>query len=121
MRHEKMRVLAAAERLLSEVESIVSRVQSRAPNVTDHARRAAESVLFNTAEGVAAYAPKVKISCYEIAKREASEVRAALKALVIRGALTPDETRPASNLASAIISMLSSASRTLEKRAPARQ
>lgn len=73
----------AAEILMAEVDALVARVRSRAANAADHLERSAESVLFNIGEGVAAHKPRSKIAAYEIARREANEVRAILRRLVI--------------------------------------
>jgi four helix bundle protein len=84
MRPEKIRMWRAAEELIVEIDVIVARVRSQAANSAYHLERSGESVLFNIAEGVGAYPPKVKIAAYEVAKKEASEVRAVLRRLVLR-------------------------------------
>src|SRR5690606_14965662 len=66
MRPERMRMQQAAEILMAEVDALVARVRTRAANAADHLERAAESVLFNIGEGVAAHKPKGKIAAYEI-------------------------------------------------------
>jgi four helix bundle protein len=104
-----MRVWQAAEALMGEVDRLVRLVRGVAANPADHLERSTESVLFNTGEGVGAYKPSSKINCYEIARREANEVRAILRRLVIKRALTNDDIRPAYELAGAVIGMLTAA------------
>lgn len=106
----------AAEELIAEIDRLVPRAQAAAMNATDHLERSGESVLFNIGEGVGAFQPKVKIATYEIAKREANEVRAVLRRLVIKGTVTARETQRAYNLAGAIVGMLTSAIIAVEKR-----
>ena len=106
----------AAEALLAEIDPWLEQVGSRASNSVDHLERSAESVLFNIAEGVGAYQPRVKIGAYEIAKKEANEVRAILRRLVMKRIVTHNQILRAYNLAGAIIGMLTRAIQTLEKR-----
>src|SRR5687768_3153002 len=106
---ESMRVWQAAEELCREVDAMMPLVRPYAPNAADHLERSAESTLFNIAEGVGAYKPKVKINAYEVAKKEANEVRAILRRLVIKKVLTEQQIRRAYNLAGAIIGMLTNA------------
>jgi four helix bundle protein len=96
----------AAEELIVEIDVIVARVRSQAVNSADHLERSGESVLFNIAEGVGAYPAKVKIAAYEVAKKEASEVRAVLRRLVLRRLVTSRDVERALNLAAMIMVML---------------
>ncbi len=50
MANERMRLLGAAEALTGAVDGLLPRVRRRAPRQADHLERAAESVLFNSAE-----------------------------------------------------------------------
>jgi four helix bundle protein len=106
----------AAELLVAEVDGLVRRARGRAANAVDHLERSAESLLFNIAEGAGAYRPKVKISAYEVAKKEASEVRAVLRRLVIKKAVTPADIHRAYNLAGSLVGMLTAAIIRLEER-----
>ena len=106
----------AAEILMAEVDALVARVRTRAANAADHLERAAESVLFNIGEGVAAHKPKGKIAAYEIARKEANEVRAILRRLVIGRRLDQKDIRRAHNLSGAIVGMLTRAIITIENR-----
>mgnify|MGYP001057051774 CR=1 FL=1 len=99
----------AAEILMAEVDALVARVRRGAANSADHLERSAEAVLFNIGEGVAAHRPKVKITAYEIAKKEANEVRAILRRLVIGGWLNQKDIQRAHNLSGAIVGMLTRA------------
>ena len=117
MRLERMRLYQAAEALTAEVDRLAPLARRIAPGPTDHLVRSADSVLFNTAEGIGCYRPKMKIAAYEIARKEASEVRAALRRLVILRVYTPAEVRKAMDLAGACIGMLTAAIIAAEKRA----
>ncbi len=109
-------MLDAAEALVGEVDRRVSRVRWKAPNAADHLRRSAESVLFNTGEGAAAFSPGTKTSCYRVAHREAGEVRAALRRLVVGNLLSHRESQRPYALAGALMRMLASAINSVESR-----
>jgi hypothetical protein len=68
MRLEHMRMYRAAEELAVEVERLLPRARRRAWRQADHLARSADSVLFNTAEGVGAFKPGVKLTAYDIAR-----------------------------------------------------
>ena len=116
MRPEKIRFWQAAEVVMGEIDRLLPQIRPRATNAADHLERSAESGLFNIGEGVGAYKPKVKISCYEISKKEMNEVRTILRRLVIKKVLTNKEIEVAYNAAGAVIGMLTSAIIALEKR-----
>ena len=116
MRPESLRVWQAAEEVCREVDALIPFVRPCAQNAADHLERSAESTLFNIGEGVGAYRPKVKIAAYEVAKKEANEVRAILRRLVIKKALTERQIGRAYNLAGAVVGMLTNAIISLEKR-----
>jgi four helix bundle protein len=116
MRPERIRMWQAAELLVAEVDGLVRRAGGRAANAVDHLERSAESLLFNVAEGAGAYRPKVKISAYEVAKKEANEVRAVLRRLVIKKAATHADIHRAYNLAGSLVGMLTAAIIRLEQR-----
>lgn len=101
---------------MGEIDRLVPIIEPLNPNAADHLRRSGESVLYNTAEGVVAWRPKVKLAVYEIARRESNEVRAILRRLVAPGIVTTDQTRRAYNLAGAIVGMLIAAAIKIEKR-----
>ena len=116
MHPEKIRMWQAAEALMAEVDRLVPLVRPHAANAADHLERSCESGLFNIGEGVGAYKPKVKISAYEIAKKETNEARAILRRLVIKQVLTHRDIQRAYDLAGVIVVMLTSAIITLDKR-----
>ena len=111
-----MRMWQAAEQLCAEVDALLPTARRGARDAADHLDRSTNSVLFNIAEGAGAFRPRVKVSAYEVARKEANEVRAILRRLVIKKVLTEHEIRRAYNLASAIISMLTSAIIKLQAR-----
>ena len=116
MRMESMRMYQAAEHLMAEVDLLLPRARRAKPNAARHLESSAESVLFNTGEGIGSFRPKIKISTYEIARKEANEVRTILRRLVIAHVFTDREIEKAYNLAGAIVGMLTAAIITLEKR-----
>jgi four helix bundle protein len=105
-----LRMLSAAEKLLEEVQKLLPAIRARDPGLAKQLERAVRSCLLNTSQGIGAHKPKVKVRDYDVACGESDEVRACLRAAVIRGILTPVETRKAHNLASAFYKMLTSAS-----------
>ncbi len=109
----KLKMQEAAEELVREVDKLLPRARRRSPNAADHLERAAEAVDFNIGEGIAALRPRVKVWVYEIAKREAGEVRVILNRLVFKGVFTSSEVRRAMSLATVTTAMVSSAMRTL--------
>lgn len=117
MQYEKMRMWQAAEQFVAEVDGIVEQARFTASNSANHLERSAESVLFNIAEGAGAYRPRVKIGCYEIARKEANEARAVLRRLVLKRVVTDERIRRAWDLGGMLMSMLTKAILTLEERA----
>jgi four helix bundle protein len=116
MQLDRMRMYQAAERLVGEVDNLLPRARTRALDQADHLDRSASSVLFNTAEGIGSFKPKVKIGAYSIARKEANEVRAVLRSLVIKRTLTTKEIQKAYDLAGACVGMLTNAIKALENR-----
>jgi len=106
----------AAEILMAEVDALVARVRRGSANAADHLERSAEAVMFNIGEGVAAHKPRIKIAAYEVARKEANEVRAILRRLMIGKRLTQRDIQRAYNLSGAIVGMLTRAIITLENR-----
>ena len=117
MRLEKMRVYQAAEQLVGEVEGLSPRARQKKANAAKHLENSVESVLYNTGEGIGSFKPKVKITAYEIARKEANEVRTVLRRLVIGRVFTQTEIAKAYNLAGAVVGMLTNAIIALEARA----
>ena len=116
MRLEKMRMVEAAEALVAQVDRLHPRARAASPRLADHLDRSADSVLLNMSEGVGTYRPKVKITAYEIARKEANEVRAALRRLVIKRVFSEQEIERAYNLAGASVGMLTRAIIAAEER-----
>jgi four helix bundle protein len=116
MRAEELKVYQAAEALVGEVDAILRRLPIRIHRTADHLDRSANSVLNNTAEGAAIFSPKGKANAYAIARKEAQEVKAALRATVLRKGMTQREIAKAYNLADCIIAMLTKMIKNLETR-----
>jgi four helix bundle protein len=116
MQLDRMRMYQAAERLIGEVDTLLPRIRTIALNQADHLDRSANSVLFNTAEGIGSFKPKIKINAYSIARKEANEVRAVLRSLVIKRIVTTKQIQKAYDLAGACVGMLTNAIIALEKR-----
>jgi four helix bundle protein len=116
MDFQRMRVYGACEALTAEIDRLLPRAYASAPRPADHLERSADSVLFNTAEAVASYRPKMKVAAYEIARKEASEVRAVLRRLVQKQVFTRPEIDKAYSLAGVCIAMLTNTIFAQEKR-----
>src|SRR5690606_10796720 len=117
MRPEQMRMYQAAERLLIEVDQLLPGARAAASRMADHLERSCDSVMFNMAEGIGSFTPKVKINAYDIARKEANEARAVLRRLMLRGVFTYAEIRTAHDLAGACVGMLTAAIKAIENRA----
>ena len=117
MRPERMRMYVAAEQLVAEVDKLLPRARERKPNAAKHLENSVESVLFNMGEGIGSYKPKVKITAYTVSRKEANEVRAVLRRLVIGHVYQQQEIQKAYDLAGVVIAMLTNAIIALEKRA----
>lgn len=111
-----MRMELAAEALAAAVDPLLNRAKRLAPRQADHLERAVDSVLFNMAEGIASFTPRMKLSAYEIARKEANEARAVLRRLVIRGVFSEAQTRNAYQLAGACVAMLTRAAIAIDNR-----
>ena len=105
----------AAEALAAEVERLLPEATRAGASQADHLERSADSVLFNMAEGIGAFQPKVKTNAYGIARREASELRAVLRRLEIKRVFTRAEIDKAYNLAGVCLAMLTRAIITIER------
>jgi four helix bundle protein len=116
MRLEHMRMYRAAEELAAEVDRLLPRARRRARRQANHLARSADSVLLNTAEGIGSFKPGVKLSAYDIARKEATEVRAVLRRMVIARVFTSAETSRAQALANTCIAMLTRAAIAIEDR-----
>jgi four helix bundle protein len=116
MRLEHMRMYRAAEELAAEVDRLLPRARRRVRRQANHLARSADSVLLNTAEGIGSFKPGVKLSAYDIARKEATEVRAVLRRMVIARVFTSAETSRAQALANTCIAMLTRAAIAIEDR-----
>ena len=104
-----------AEELITEVAVVLRRIRYPCKASRD-AEKSADSCLLNVGEGVAFWAPKAKISKYEIARAEAKEVQKALRALVLKGKIRADAIARAHEIADHIIAMLTNMIKNLDKR-----
>jgi four helix bundle protein len=107
-----------AEELAAENDKLLPRARAQAPLQADHLERSCDSLVFNMAEGIACFNPKMKISAYDIARKEGNEYRAVLRRLKIKGVYTWDEIKRAHEVAGACIAMLTNATISVEKRLP---
>jgi len=82
----------------------------------DHLERSADSVVLNMSEGIGCFRPRMKISAYEIARKEANEVRAVLRRLAAKRVLAGDDVSRAIDLAGACVGMQTSAIIAAERR-----
>ena len=116
MRLEQMRMYQAAEMLVAEVDALLPRSRRASVRSADQLERAADSVLFNTAEGIGSFKAGLKINAYEIARKEANEVRAILRRQVIKKILPHKDTQQATQLAGVCVGMLTNAIKSVESR-----
>ena len=110
-----MRVQLALEEMADEVKLIAPDVALTNAHLAEHIRRSTQSGVFNTAEAIAAWNPKVKVYRYEVGRREINEARAGLRLAVRQGDIDWARVRRAYNLAGAIIGMLTAAARAVEE------
>jgi four helix bundle protein len=115
MSREKLVVEIKSEQLLTEIARLLKKTKY-ACNASIHLEKSGDSVYFNLGEGAASFKPLVKAAKYDIARREASEVQRALRALVIKGKLTELDIALAHGLADEIIAMLTTMIKNLEDR-----
>src|SRR5688572_9582873 len=116
MRTEDLMVYQAAEALVAEVDGILQRLPYRLRRTADHLDRSANSVLNNVSEGAAIFSPKGKANAYAVARKEAQEVKAALRATVLRKGIDQQAIAKAYHLADCIIAMLTRMIKNLETR-----
>jgi four helix bundle protein len=113
-----MRMQQVAEELAAENDKLLPRARALAPLQADHLERSCDSLLFNMAEGIACFKPKMKISAYDISRKEGNEYRAVLRRLNVKGVYAWDEIKRAHELAGVCIAMLTNATISVEKRLP---
>ena len=116
MKPENMRMYLAAEALNVEIERLLPRAYVQKPKAAAHLENSGNSVQFNMGEGIGSFMPNVKINAYEIARKEANEVRAVLRRLVIGKVFTEEEIAKAYNIAGSIVGMLTAAIKSVECR-----
>ena len=106
MRPEDMRVYQVAAELAAEVDLLLPLLPRWVWVLAGHLVRSTESVGLNLMEGLVAFKPKVKATAFDIARKEAAEVRKILKRLVARKVLTEAQIQRAYELAGSLIGML---------------
>ena len=106
----------AAEALNAEIELLLPRAYAQKPKAAAHLENSGNSVQFNTGEGIGTFMPNMKINAYEIARKEANEVRSVLRRLVIGRVFTQHEIQKAYDLAGSIVGMLTAAIKAVENR-----
>ena len=115
MGREKLIVEQRAEELIVEVARLLRKIPYRCKAAND-LERCADSAFLNIGEAVAVFKPRKKAMKYDIARGEAKEAQRALRALVLKGKLTEEESARAHKLADEIISMLTTMIKNLEDR-----
>ena len=116
MRPEHMRVYQAVRELGLEVDRIIAVLPPACRKIADHLERSCESVGLNLNEGLTAFKPRVKANAFDIARREAAEVRKALQRAADKQGVHPDAVKRADQLGTAIIGMLTVMIKQQEKR-----
>ena len=105
-----------AEQLVAEIARLRRRLNYPGSNAALHLEKSGDSVLFNLAEGIVCFKPRLKVSKYEIARSEAREVQQALNALVLKRELNAADIVLADDLADCVIAMLTNMIKNLEAR-----
>jgi four helix bundle protein len=113
-----MRLMGAAERFAAEVGRLLPKARRVAPGTADHLERAVRSLLLNAAEGCASRMPRIAISRFDTARREANEARVALRLLVGQGVFPQAEIWKAHALGTVCMKMLAAAMHGLGHPAP---
>ena len=99
-------MLRIAAQMAVEVDVLLPLIPRRCWVLSGHLDRSKESVGLNLSEGLIAFKPKVKASAFDIARKEAAEVRKILDRLVSKGALSQAQIQSAHDLAGSVIAML---------------
>ena len=116
MTRSKLIVEEKAEQLVVEIARLRRRLKFPGSNASLHLEKSGDSVLFNLAEGIICFNPRLKASKYEIARSEAREVQQALNALVLKRELNAADIAVAEDLADCVIAMLTNMIKNLEAR-----
>lgn len=106
----------AVEAMNAEIEMLLPRAYAKRPKAAAHLENSGNSAQFNMSEGIGSFMPNVKINAYEIARKEANEVRGVLRRLVIAKVFTEVEVQKAMDFAGSVVGMLTSAIKSVEKR-----
>lgn len=106
MRPEEMRIYQVMRELAKEIDHILAILPPGCKKIADHVERSCESAGLNLNEGLIAFKPKVKASCFDITRRETSEIRKALQRAVDKGGLVHKQTERSDSLANCAIGML---------------
>lgn len=115
MTRGKLLVEQKAEELIAEVARLKRGIRYECKASRD-LERSADSAFLNIGEGTAHFAPKMKISKYEIARGEVKEVQTALRALVLKGKLKETDTARAEDLADHLIALLTNLIKSIQSR-----
>ena len=116
MRLEDMRMFQASEALIREVELLLPRAWEKKPKAADHLERSLESEHTNICEGIGLFRPAGKRAAYEIARKEANEVRGTLRRLVLANVFTQQQIQKAYDLVGSIVGMLTASIKVQERR-----
>jgi len=103
--HEKLDVYRESLVFVGWLSGLLETVL-RAGDVKDHLDRAADSIVFNIAEGNGKYAPKDRCRFFDTAHGSALECAAGLDILVAKQKLKLDEIRPGKERLQRIVRML---------------
>jgi four helix bundle protein len=117
MRPEQMRVYQLCEELEAEIDRILAGLPYNVRKIADHLERSMNSAGLNLSEGLTVYKPLVKASAFDVSRKETGEVRKALRRLLRKKAITPQQYYKPDNLANCFIGALTNMIKQQEERA----
>ena len=115
--HEKLEVYKTATEFADAAEDVAQNLESGNAHIRDQLRRAAESVIYNTAEGAGEFNPREKARFYRIALRSGTESAAVLHTCLRRELCDIDKIHRTRALLKRVVKMLTSLIKSVSRRA----
>ena len=115
--HDKLDVYKAATEFADAAEDVAHSLEAGNAHIRDQLRRAAESVVNNTAEGAGEFNPKEKARFYRMALRSGTESAAVLHTCLRREISHVDKTHRARALLKPVVKMLTCLIKSVMRRA----
>jgi four helix bundle protein len=115
--HDRLRVYQLAREFLAAAAEFVSSLPRSESGLRDQLRRAADSVLLNTAEGAGRSGGPDKARFYDYARGSGTECAAILDVFAIRGLASAERVEQARGVLHQIVSILTALARNARSRA----